>query len=368
VVARVDALRINFSLARRSFDIDVRLDIDGGTMAIAGPSGSGKTSLLRAIAGLERPKHGYIGVNGKAWFDSEKGVDLQPEQRRVGMVFQDFALFPHMSVFRNVSFGGNRMADDLIERLRLTRIRDEKPDSISGGERQRVAIGRALASEPEILLLDEPIASLDPALRETVRAELRDLLGNLDIPALLVTHDFEDAAALAKSIGIMVDGRLLQTGTPAELVAAPHDGFVANLTGANVLHGRSRVVESLSNIELESGHTISSTDMVDGEATVVVYPWDISVSLEHLEDSMLNHIESTIESLVQLGNRVRVRLGPVVAEVTTESAERLGLKEGQTAVASFKATATRLITSRLGDATPAAPDAQANEPIRRIDG
>jgi ABC-type sulfate/molybdate transport systems ATPase subunit len=341
----VDTVHLEFSLARRSFDVELRLDLEQGTMAIAGPSGSGKTSLLRVIAGLERPERGCIDINGEVWFDSARGIDRAPEERRVGMVFQDFALFPHMTVLRNLTFGGTRRADELLERLRLSHLRDEKPDSLSGGERQRVAIGRALASDPKILLLDEPIASLDPALRDAVRAELRELLIDLDIPALLVTHDFEDAAALARMIGIMVDGRLLQTGTPAELVAAPHDGFVANLTGANVLHGQSRIVEGLSRVDLDSGHTILSTDLVEGEASVVIYPWDVTVSLHPVDDSMLNHLETTIDSLVTLGNRVRVRLGPVVAEVTLASVHRLGLKEGKAAVASFKATATRLIPS-----------------------
>ena len=338
----MDTLHIDLALARRSFEIEIRLDLDVGTMAIAGPSGSGKTSVLRAIAGLERPERGRIGFDDKVWFDTETGIDLPPERRRVGMVFQDYALFPHLTVRDNVAFAGESRADELIERFRLTRLRSEKPGSLSGGERQRVAIARALASDPKVLLLDEPMASLDPALRDAVRGELRELLAELEIPALLVTHDFEDAAALANRIGVMVDGRLLQVGTPAELVAAPSDGFVANLSGANVIHGTARTEAGLSRIDV-GGHTLFSTDLVSGDVSVVIYPWDIAVSLEAPDDSALNHIAAPIGSVVTFGNRARVAVGPVVAEITVASKERLGLTEGRTAVASFKATATRLV-------------------------
>lgn len=344
MVAIVDSLHIDVALARRTFDVGVDLDLARGTMAIAGPSGSGKTTLLRTIAGLERPERGRIGFLQDVWFDSERKIDLPPERRRVGMVFQDFALFPHLSVRDNVGFGGADRADEMLDRMRLRDLQNERPGSLSGGERQRVALGRALASEPSVLLLDEPMASLDPALRNDVRAELRDLLGELAIPALLVTHDFEDAAALAETIGVMVDGKLLQVGTPSELVATPRDGFVANLTGANVIGGRVVVVDGgLSRIELAGGHSIYSTDLLDGEVNVVVYPWDVVVSLEPTEGSTLNHITAPVDSIVTFGNRARVRLGPIVAEVTSASAERLGLTKGVPAVASFKATATRLI-------------------------
>ena len=343
MVALMDTFHIDLALTRRAFDVEVRLDLHREVMAIAGPSGSGKTSLLRAIAGLETPKRGRIATDGQVWFDSARGINLPPEERRVGMVFQDFALFPHMTVRGNLGFAGGVRTDELLERLGLDQLSDERPGSLSGGERQRVAIARALAAEPNILLLDEPMAALDPGLRSSVRNELRGWLDDLDIPSVLVTHDFEDAAALARTIGVMVEGRVLQTGTPSELVAAPRDDFVANLTGANVIRGRSRVEGGLSRVDLDRGHTVFSTDLVDGEASVVVYPWDVSIALFPTDDSTLNHIQALIDSLVTFGNRARVRLGPVVAEVTIASVERLGLAEGRVAVASFKATATRLV-------------------------
>jgi molybdate transport system ATP-binding protein len=338
---------IDVSLPRRAFDVRVELDLDRGTFALAGPSGAGKTALLRAIAGLESPVRGRIGFPDETWFDAERGIDLPPERRHVGLVFQEYALFPHLTVRANVAFGGTGDIDGLLERLRLQHLADARPTALSGGERQRVAVARALACRPRVLLLDEPMAALDPALRGDVLAELRDVIAGLAIPTLLVTHDFEEAAALADGIGVLVDGRLLQMGTPSELVASPKDAFVAGFTGANVISGTASPMGSgLTEVRLQDDGVVYSTDPTEGDVTVVVYPWDIAVALRAPDDSMLNHLEAPIDSIVTYGNKARVRLGGIVAELTTASAERLGLAEGVTAIASFKATATRLIGRR----------------------
>jgi molybdate transport system ATP-binding protein len=338
---------IDVSLPRRAFDVRVELHLDRGTFALAGPSGAGKTALLRAIAGLESPVRGHIGFPDETWFDAERGIDLPPERRHVGLVFQDYALFPHLTVRANVAFGGARDVEGLLERLRLRHLGDARPTALSGGERQRVAVARALACRPRVLLLDEPMAALDPALRGDVLAELRDVIAGLAIPTLLVTHDFEEAAALADGIGVLVDGRLLQMGTPSELVASPRDAFVASFTGANVISGRASPTGSgLTEVRLQEGPVVYSTDPTEGDVAVVVYPWDVAVALRSPDDSTLNHLEAPIDSIVTYGNKARVRLGGIVAELTTASAERLGLAEGSTAVASFKATATRLIGRR----------------------
>ena len=166
----------------------------------------------------------------------ERGIDRRPEERSVGFVFQEYALFPHLSVERNVTFGGGR-ADELLRRLHIEHLAAARPGELSGGERQRVALARALARKPDVLLLDEPMAALDPHTRGRVRAELHDLLRELELPALLVTHDFEDAAALADRVGVLVEGRLRQLGSPADLLGSPADPFVAEFAGANVLTG-----------------------------------------------------------------------------------------------------------------------------------
>ncbi|MFN2526421.1 MAG: ABC transporter ATP-binding protein [Actinomycetota bacterium] len=337
-------LNVAVTVPLRAFELDVTLQAGSETLAIAGPSAAGKSTLLKSIAGLRRPRAGRITVNDVVWFDSQTGVNLPPEERSVGMVFQDYALFPHLTVMENIEFGGRARADEMVERFDLGPLARSRPPELSGGERQRVALARALARTPEIVLLDEPLAALDPALKNDVRAELRDTLTRLSVPTIVVTHDFQDAATLATRVAILVEGALLQEGPPSELVAAPTHPFVASFTGANVLIGEARIREDeLTEVTLPTGEVVLSTDRVGGEVGAVVYPWDISLALKLPDDSALNHLAAAITSVVELGNRVRVRVGPLSAEVTLASARRLRLAVGVPVVASFKATATRLI-------------------------
>jgi molybdate transport system ATP-binding protein len=341
----VDALRLDLGLPLRAFELELAIALGRETVALVGPSGAGKTTVLRAIAGLARPARGRVTCGGETWFDAARRIDLRPEERAVGLVAQDYALFPHLSVERNVAFGGP--PGDLLERLGIAHLARARPRELSGGERQRVALARALAREPKVLLLDEPLAALDPHTRAAVRAELAALLGGLRLPTLLVTHDFEDAATLATRVGVLVEGRLRQLAAPAELVAAPADPFVAALAGGTLLRGRARpAAAGLTEVELADGVRVYSTDEAEGAVSVVVYPWDVSVAREAAADSALNHVRAPIASVVPLGNRVRVRVGPVTAEVTAASAERLGLAAGDVVVASFKATGTRILPTR----------------------
>jgi ABC-type sulfate/molybdate transport systems ATPase subunit len=338
----MDTLSLDFTVPLRAFDLDVALDVaPGETLALVGPSGAGKTTILRAIAGLVRPSAGWIECGG-TWFDARTHVP--PEQRSVGLVFQEYALFPHLTVERNVAFGGR--VDGLLERLRIDHLARAKPGNLSGGERQRVALARALARRPKVLLLDEPMSALDPHTRGEVRAELHVILRDLGLPTLLVTHDFEDAATLADRVGVLVEGRLRQVAAPAELVAEPADAFVAGLAGGNVLSGFARPKEGLTEVTLAGGGVVWSTDELEGAVDVLVYPWDVALAREALAESALNHVQAPITSLVRVGNRVRVRVGALTAEVTAASVERLALATGEPVVASFKATATRLLPSR----------------------
>jgi ABC-type Fe3+/spermidine/putrescine transport system ATPase subunit len=167
------------------------------------------------------------------------------------------------------------------------------------------------------------------------------------LPTILVTHDFEDAAALADRVGVIAEGRILQLGPPDELVAAPSDAFVASFTGGNLLHGFARPTrEGLTEVVLDGGAVVFSTDSAEGRVGVVVYPWEVSIAHAAAADSALNHVSAPISSLTAIGNRVRVRVGPLVGEVTSTSAERLGLERGQIVVASFKATGARLVPLR----------------------
>jgi molybdate transport system ATP-binding protein len=339
----VATLSANFSLPRRSFELSLELEVER-TTALVGPSGSGKSSVLRVIAGLLRPAAGRVALDGESWLDVERGVDLPPDERRVGLLFQDYALFPHLSVRSNVAYGGKERVDELLERFRISHLARARPGELSGGERQRVALARALSRNPGALLLDEPLAALDAHTKAGVRAELQELLSDLELPTLIVTHDYEDAVALAGTVGVLIDGELRQIGSPEELVSTPLDPFVASFTGANLLHGRTVGQENgLTKVQLGSGELLYSTDPGDGEVGVVVYPWDVSVGRAYPDDSALNLVSGEVVSLVQVGNRVRVRVGPLTAEVTGASAERLGLARGGTVFASFKATGTRLV-------------------------
>jgi molybdate transport system ATP-binding protein len=338
----MDPLDFSLDVPLREFALDVELTVGREVVALVGPSGAGKTTVLRALAGLRRAR-GRISVDGHDWLDSARGLDLPAEERSVGLVFQEYALFPHLTVRKNVEFGRKGGAA-LLERFGLAKLADAKPRELSGGERQRVALARALAPDPAVLLLDEPLSALDAHTRGEVRNELQLLLREADRPTLVVTHDFEDAATLAGKVGVLVEGRLRQLGTPAELVASPADPFVASLTGANVMRGLARpIISGLTELELPTGERIRSTDPAEGEAVAVVYPWEITLSQTQPADSAQNHIRGWIASLVPIGNRVRVRLGPITAEITKASSDDLELRVGDPAVASFKATATRLL-------------------------
>jgi len=331
----------------RVFRLAVALEIGAETVALVGPSGAGKSSILRVVAGLLRPERGVVGYGDETWLDTTRGVDVPPERRRVGLVFQEYALFPHLDVRGNVAFGATdrRLVPELLERLRIGSLARARPHEISGGERQRVALARALARRPDVLLLDEPLSALDAHTRATVRAELHEFLAELRMPTLLVTHDFEDAATLADRVGVLVQGRILQLGRPQDLVAAPSDSFVASFTGANLLVGRAAPGrDGLTEVILDSGAgSLWSTDAATGRVAVAVYPWEVSLSREAPDDSVVNHLRAPVASVVELGNRVRVRVGPITAEVTTSSAARLGLRQGEVVVASFKATGARLL-------------------------
>jgi molybdate transport system ATP-binding protein len=340
----VDTLDVRLDHPLRSFPLSLGVELGRETLALVGPSGAGKSSVLRAIAGLLRPERGRIALGSDVWLDADAGIDLPPERRSVGLVFQEYALFPHLDVRRNVAFGGRERVDELLERFRISHLARARPADLSGGERQRVALARALARDPAVLLLDEPLSALDAHTRGVVRGELAELLAELRLPTLLVTHDFEDAAALADRVGVIVDGRILQLGRAAELLAAPADAFVASFTGANLLHGTARPgADGLTEVVLDAGGSMYSADGGEGRVGLAVYPWEIALARSQPADSAMNHLRGAVRSVVVLGNRVRVRVGPLTAEITAGSADRLELREGDPVVASFKATASRLV-------------------------
>ena len=340
------ALRLQYTHPLRTFEATADLTVEQGeTLALVGPSGAGKTTVLRIVAGLVRPQRGVVTLDGTALLDTDRGIDVAPERRRVGYLFQEYALFPHLDVVRNVRFGAKDRSsvDVLLERFGIAHLAHARVGELSGGERQRVALARALARDPALLLLDEPLSALDTHTRAGVRAELRELLEDLRLPTILVTHDFEDAATLADRVGVMREGRVLQLGVPTELVSTPTDSFVASFTGATLLPGQAvETQDGLTKVALDNGLFLWSADHETGPVNVAVYPWDVSVGLAEPDDSRMNHVRGAVVSVAPVGNRVRVRVGPVVAEITSVSAERLGLIPGSVVTASFKATAARL--------------------------
>jgi molybdate transport system ATP-binding protein len=341
-VERLD-LTVGFTL--RSFALDVELSLGSETVALVGPSGAGKTTVLRSVAGLRHPDAGRIALGDRVWFDAKAGVDLPPEARSVGLVFQEYALFPHMTVARNVAFGGGaQRVGELLERFGVSSLANERPASLSGGERQRVALARALARDPAVLLLDEPLSALDAHTRATVRAELQDLLGELGLPTLLVTHDFRDAAALADRIGVVVAGTLRQIGTALELVDHPADPFVVSLTGGNLLRGVAQpLAGGGSEIRLDDGGVVRSEQQATGRVGVAVYPWEVTLCAAPASDDAINAITAPISAVAPEGGRLRVRVGPLTAERPRDELARLDLGRGDLACACFSPAAARLL-------------------------
>ncbi len=238
--------------------LDVELECHSGQLlALVGPSGAGKTTVLRCIAGLQSSQQGMIECKNKVWFDSNRSKNRTPQQRCVGMVFQNYALFPHLTVDENIQFALNanqssngQSAKQLLDKVNMAGLGDRYPKQLSGGQQQRVAIARALARQPEILLLDEPFSAVDKVTRRKLYLELDTLRQDLDIPMILVTHDLDEAAMLADQISVIHQGKTLQQGTPDQILYKPQNTVVAKQVDArNVSSGR--IIEEASELRLK---------------------------------------------------------------------------------------------------------------------
>ncbi|AGA91860.1 ABC-type spermidine/putrescine transport system, ATPase component [Thioflavicoccus mobilis 8321] len=223
---------------RPAFSLAMELTVPAaGITALVGPSGCGKTTLLRLLAGLETPEAGFVHLGERVWFDSARRIDLAPRHRRAGLLFQDYALFPHLSVAGNVGYGLPRgpdraaRIDAWLDRLHLCELAGRRPAALSGGQRQRTALARALAADPSVLLLDEPFSAVDCALRQTLRLLLRETVADAGIPVVLVTHDLEDVRLVADRVGVVVAGGLRRFGETAAVFADPGDAEVARVLG-----------------------------------------------------------------------------------------------------------------------------------------
>ena len=316
------------------------------TVALVGPNGAGKTTLLRVVAGLARADRARVTLDEEVLEDTPGGVFVVPERRPVGFVFQGALLFPHLDALANVAFGlrargvrsaeARRRASDWLERLGVGHRAAARPHALSGGETQLVALARALAVAPRLLLLDEPFAALDASSRPAVRREIGEHLAGHDGPRVLVTHDPVEALGLADELVVLEEGRLVQAGTADEVAARPRTRFVADLVGVNLWRGRS------AGSRVDLGHfELAVATGSEGEVFVVVHPRAVALHRNRPEGSARNVWAATVTAVEPADGRARVRLAgvlPLVAEVTSAAVNELQLAPGSPVWASLKAT------------------------------
>ncbi len=349
----------------------------GETTVLLGESGAGKSTVLRLLAGLLHPQRGHIELDGHIYFDDEQHICTPPQKRPFGYVFQDYVLFPHLSVFENVAFGlraqhlperlVRQRVGDALQQVHLPGLEQRRPEQLSGGQQQRVAVARALALQPQLLLLDEPLAALDVQTRREVRQELRRILAEIDLTTVLVTHNYLEALLFGKQILVLDHGAIIQQGDQRELREYPRSPYIAELVGVNFFHGRVKRLEAenmciISLYNGDQGTELVATlkERLPGERQpapgedvyVVVAPHSITLHDTPPFSSARNVVRGQIVAMLPRGSASRddtdgvVRISillddgvsPLTAEITENSGTKLGLHEGQEVYASFKAT------------------------------
>ncbi|MDQ1643293.1 MAG: molybdate transport system ATP-binding protein [Actinomycetota bacterium] len=352
-----EVLDVAGSLDRGTFRLDVALRVEPGeVLGVLGPNGAGKTSLLRAVAGLTRLSSGYISLGGLVLDDAEARTFLPPEDRPVGLVFQSYLLFPHLSVLDNVAFAARSHgvrrgparthASEWLERLGLASFADRKPHELSGGQAQRVALARTLAAEPRLLLLDEPLSALDARIRLDVRTELRRHLHQFGGPVLIVTHDALEAMVLADRLLVLEDGRVVQQGTPAEVARRPATQYVASLVGLNLYPGTLARHEATVGdvVTLDAGGAVTVRSQPGGadRVLVAIRPSAVAVHTRRPDHASPRNVwAGTVASLEQLADRVRAQVDgvpPALVDLTPAAVAELGLHPGREVWLSVKAT------------------------------
>jgi molybdate transport system ATP-binding protein len=338
--------QVRTGLGTLHLDCDVTVE-SGVTVAVLGPNGAGKTTLLRVLAGLIPVEDGRVDVDGTVFEDTATRTRLSPEARRIGFVFQDHGLFPHLSVLDNVAFGlrargidraaANAKAREWLERVDLARYASGRPSALSGGQSQRAALARVLVTNPRMLLLDEPLAAVDASGRLELRRALREHLSSFPGVRLIVTHDPLEAASLADRIVVLEDGRVTQEGPFAEVTARPRSPWIARMAGLNLLRG----TVTAGVLALADGSTLTVATDVSGQVMATIHPRAVALYRQAPDGSPRNVVLCRVAGVDPEGDRWRIRLVgavPLVAEVTPEAAGQLRLADGGDVYAVFKAT------------------------------
>lgn len=349
--------RVQHSQAQ--FQLNAKLTVAPGITILLGPNGAGKSSLLRLLAGLNRPTSGQIILGEQVLYDDEKMLDRPPEQRRIGMVFQDLALFPHLNVSGNIGFGlkvrrisstkRQQRIQYLLKALVIEHLAERSITTLSGGERQKVALARTLATDPQLLLLDEPTSALDPAARWEIRRWLHLVLTRLNIPTILVTHDAEEVAYFRKRVAVMEEGQIVQQGSFHQLLRNPASEFVAHFVGVNFILGEVQEYAGKLSFYSRGGAKFLAPfeQTLPGPAFMTVLPWDIALYRELPDGSPRNHLYAEIRDVVILSDRVRITLekeDKLVAEISARGYLALGQPQpGEKFWAVFKAREARVV-------------------------
>jgi molybdate transport system ATP-binding protein len=340
--------------------VRLRQPVDHFSLTVLfGPSGSGKTTALRCLAGLDRPEGGYIRFGEETWFDASCGILVPPQRRQIGYLFQECALFPHLTVEHNIGYGIRRIGGanrrtriaEITDLLGLAGLQDRYPRQLSGGEQQRVALARALVCRPRLMLLDEPLSALDLPTREQLRHDLRRWLAKLALPGIVVTHDRVETLALGDHVVVMDHGRVRQSGSPQDVFSSPVDLLVARIVGVdNIESGKViRMTDGLATIQVGSSELLAlSATGANARVYVCIRAEDVMLEkgVVTAQSSARNHLVGRIRSLDHEGPLVRVGIDcgfPLKALVTYQACEDLGLRYGTEVTALVKATAVSLI-------------------------
>ena len=342
-------IHATIGMDRGEFTLDMSLTVaPGEVVAVLGPNGAGKSTLLRGLVGLTPIDRGLIRFDDVVVDDPAADVLVEPAKRRIGVVFQEYRLFPHLSVAENVAFGlrssgaskqaARTASQEWIDRLDLAALSARKPGELSGGQAQRVALARALATKPRALLLDEPLSALDIATRQDVRSHLSGHLREFAGPTVLVTHDPLDALVLADRVVVLESGRVTQVGTTHEVAQRPSTPYVASVMGLNLLRGRARAGVVL----LDDGGELQAPDAtIAGPVLVAVRPTAISLHAHRPEGSARNVWPGSVDNVQPVGDRVRLSVSgapSVVVDVTRSAVADLALVQGSSVWLSTKAT------------------------------